>query len=383
MLFRQKLRNFSQGSTPPSPVAHFFGMLLSGALGLSILALWISAASVYVDPRIFKWAALLGLLFPLFLLGTFILWIIGLLFVPRKTWLLGLLGLLFCSGSIRNYVAIHPFSETQETTAQPNKIKVLSYNTLYFGRMLEQQDELVRYLINQQADIICFQEGELFPDKVKKFRKQFARTSTPYYSCNDNTGECVGIISAYPIMKEKLISSFPGNAVMAYHLQHPRGEFIVVNCHFRSNQLTTSNLNGYSNLIHGKSSSEQASDPNIARTLASKIANAAIERAKMVDDVEEYLAQYKELPVILCGDFNDTPISYTRQRVARMGLTDAFREAGHGFGFSFRRSAIRVRIDHIFCSPTFQPVQAKIDETATYSDHQPISATLLWRNDSK
>ena len=126
MLFRQKLRNFSQGSTPPSPVAHFFGMLLSGALGLSILALWISAASVYVDPRIFKWAALLGLLFPLFLLGTFILWIIGLLFVPRKTWLLGLLGLLFCSGSIRNYVAIHPFSETQETTAQPNKIKVHS-----------------------------------------------------------------------------------------------------------------------------------------------------------------------------------------------------------------------------------------------------------------
>ena len=66
-----------------------------------------------------------------------------------------------------------------------------------------------------------------------------------------------------------------------------------------------------------------------------------------------------------------------------MGLTDAFREAGHGFGFSFRRSAIRVRIDHIFCSPTFQPIQAKIDETATYSDHQPISATLLWRNDSK
>lgn len=383
MLFPQKLRNFNQGSTPPSPMARFVGMLLSGALGLSILALWISAASVYVDPRIFKWAALLGLLFPVFLFGTLILWILGLLFAPRKTWLLGLLGFLFCSGSIRNYVAIHPFSSEQETTAQPNKVKVISYNSLYFGRLLEQQDELVRYLINQHADIICFQEGELQYDNLISLRKQFARTPTPYYSCNDSTGECVGIISAYPIMKEKLVSSCPGNAVMAYHLQHPRGELLVINCHFRSNQLTKNNLEEYSNLIHGNSSKDQSSEPNIARTLASKIAHAAIERAKMVDDVDDYLAQYKDLPVILCGDFNDTPISYTRQRVARMGLTDAFREAGHGFGFSFSQSAIRVRIDHIFCSSAFEPLYTKVDETATYSDHQPISTTLVWKNEEK
>ena len=61
----------------------------------------------------------------------------------------------------------------------------------------------------------------------------------------------------------------------------------------------------------------------------------------MVDAVEDYLAQHKDKPVILCGDFNDTPISYTRHRVASLGLTDAFREAGQGFGFSFRRNAIR------------------------------------------
>ena len=83
---RQKLW---KESPTPSPVARFFGMLISGALGISILGLWISAVSVYIDPRLFKWVALLGLAFPVFLFGTLFFWVIGLLFVPRKTFLLG------------------------------------------------------------------------------------------------------------------------------------------------------------------------------------------------------------------------------------------------------------------------------------------------------
>lgn len=135
--------------------------------------------------------------------------------------------------------------------------------------------------------------------------------------------------------------------------------------------------------MHGKSKENKRSQWNNTKTLFSKIAHSATERSEMVDAVEDYLAQHKDKPVILCGDFNDTPISYTRHRVASLGLTDAFRKAGQGFGFSFRRNAIRVRIDHIFCSKDFEPIQAKVDEEAPYSDHQPISATFVWKNEKK
>ena len=383
MPFFSKSQNSRKDASSPSPMAHIFGMLLSGALGISILGLWISAASVYIDPRIFKWVGVVGLAFPIFLFGTLFLWIIGLLFVPRKTWLLGLIGLGVCAQHIYTYCPIHPFIDNETTIATANQIKVVSYNTFFFGRGMEQQDELVRYLIDQHADIICFQEGEANPDNLKNIESRFAPTPTHYISYEGTQEEVIGIISAYPILEQKLIIAYPGNAIYGYRLQHPRGELIVVNCHFRSNLLSGPTLEGYTNMMHGKSKEDKRSQWNNTKTLFSKIAHSAMERSEMVDAVEDYLAQHKDKPVILCGDFNDTPISYTRHRVASLGLTDAFREAGQGFGFSFRRNAIRVRIDHIFCSKDFEPIQAKVDEEAPHSDHQPISATLVWKNEKK
>ena len=145
MQLQSKLQKLWKESPTQSPVARFFGMLISGALGISILGLWISAVSVYIDPRLFKWVALLGLAFPVFLFGTLFFWVIGLLFVPRKTWLLGLVGLGVCAQRIYTYCPIHPFIDNETTTATANQIKVVSYNSYFFGRGLNQQDELIRY----------------------------------------------------------------------------------------------------------------------------------------------------------------------------------------------------------------------------------------------
>lgn len=379
MHLRTQLRNFWYGGAPQHPVARSFAMLLAGALGLSILGLWISAASVYIDPKLFRWAALCGLAFPIFLLGSVGLWLLCLLFAARRTWIMGLFGILLCAQPIFTYFPFHPFVDNDSITADPDQIRVVSYNTLFFGREMDQQDELMRYLINTRANIICFQEGEVIPQNIEKIKKRFAETSTPYVEYNADHDEAVGIISAYPILEQKVLSYFPGNAVVAYRLQHPRGEILVVNCHFRSNLLSGSTLKGYTNMMHGKSEQEEGSAWQNTKQLVSKISHSAQDRATMVADVEQYLQEHSHLPIILCGDFNDSPISFTRYRIASFGLTDAFRTAGHGAGFTYRRNAIRVRIDHIFCSRDFQPIQAKIDATAPYSDHQPISATLLWR----
>ena len=123
--------------------------------------------------------------------------------MPRKTWLLGLIGLGVCAQHIYTYCPIHPFIDNETTTAATNQIKVVSYNTFFFGRGMEQQDELVRYLIDQHADIICFQEGEANPDNLKKIESRFAPTPTHYISYEGTQEEVVGIISAYPILETK------------------------------------------------------------------------------------------------------------------------------------------------------------------------------------
>ena len=107
--------------------------------------------------------------------------------------------------------------------------------------------------------------------------------------------------------------------------------------------------------------------------------DAAVARAAQADAVAGFVRANARRPLILCGDFNDTPVSYTRCRIARAGLTDAYEARGTGIGRSFYRDAIYVRIDHIFCSGHFRPVSCHTDPGFTVADHCPVFAVLARR----
>ena len=78
---------------------------------------------------------------------------------------------------------------------------------------------------------------------------------------------------------------------------------------------------------------------------------------------------------IVCGDFNDTPISYAHHLFCRR-MTDAYRATANGIGRTFNRNAMYVRIDHIFCSEEWKPYACTVDRAAEASDHYPISCYL-------
>ena len=73
----------------------------------------------------------------------------------------------------------------------------------------------------------------------------------------------------------------------------------------------------------------------------------------------------------MCGDFNDTPVSYAHHTIASAGLTDAYAATGRGPGRSFNRAAIFVRIDHILMASRLRPYTCRIDNTFRHSDHYP------------
>lgn len=60
---------------------------------------------------------------------------------------------------------------------------------------------------------------------------------------------------------------------------------------------------------------------------------AAVREIRAVIDSTHY-------PVIVAGDFNDTPSSYTYRRL-KGDMTDGFRAVGNGFGGTFRLSGRR------------------------------------------
>ena len=106
-----------------------------------------------------------------------------------------------------------------------------------------------------------------------------------------------------------------------------------------------------------------------------KLKKAFVLRAGQVDILADHLASCR-YPVILCGDFNDTPSSYTYRRLTKK-LNDTYIEQGKGlFGATYGGRLPSFRIDYILHTGTF-----RADDYYKYpvdlSDHFPITATLV------
>ena len=77
-------------------------------------------------------------------------------------------------------------------------------------------------------------------------------------------------------------------------------------------------------------------------------------------------------PLIVCGDFNDVPQSYTYSKISQ-NLTDMLLEGNLGYNYTYYKHGMFVRIDNILCSNEILPVNSAI-LTKDYSDHKPVTA---------
>lgn len=75
-------------------------------------------------------------------------------------------------------------------------------------------------------------------------------------------------------------------------------------------------------------------------------------------------------PVLVCGDFNDIPSSYTYKTI-RKSLTDSFWTAGSGYQYTFRYLFKMLRIDYIFHSKDFTTVNS-YSPYQHFSDHNMV-----------
>ena len=108
-----------------------------------------------------------------------------------------------------------------------------------------------------------------------------------------------------------------------------------------------------------------------ARILIGKLAEASAIRASQADSIAKLVAGFRGGGVIVCGDFNDSPLSYAH-RVIGKELDDAFVQSGNGFGISYNQNHFYFRIDHILLSKNLESYQCTVDKTIKSSDHYPI-----------
>ncbi|MBM6992310.1 MAG: endonuclease/exonuclease/phosphatase family protein [Prevotella sp.] len=351
--------------------------MIAGANIATIIIMLAVGYSDRLNPVSFPLLCNAGLTFPIFLIINFGFLVFWLIFKMRGA-LIPFLGFLICYVPIRKYC---PMNISHEPPA--GAIKILSYNVWYFAGWEDQPGEpnpILEYIKDQNADIVCLQESatnEVGQNKIDSILN-------PIYQYRDTAqrskGDCISIFSKYPILsKEHIDYESKGNISAAFKLMIDGTEVLVINNHLESTGLSADDKHQFKTMLKGDMKVDTAE--MTSKLLIRKLAKATVTRAPEAEAVARYMAYHRNMPIIVCGDFNDSPISYAHRTIGK-DLTDCYIETAFGPGISYHHNGFYVRIDNIMCSSDFEPYACRVDNSIKASDHYPIMCWLKKRSKS-
>lgn len=350
--------------------------LIAGANIATILLMLLAGYSDRLNPEQHPILSVLGMTFPVFLLVNLLFLFLWLTIKWKKAWI-PIAGFAAAYVPITLFMPVNMRQEVPEGT-----IKLISYNVCTYGGNYKYEngfETVFSYLERQKADIVCLQEDV---DSWRryvfiKYAKIYPYNDTTMLHNNAFTYNCVGIHTRFPIIrKERIWYPSNTNGSVAYYLNTGKDTLLVINNHLEGTHLSESERNNYKRMLRGKMERDTAKAESMF--LIEKLGNNNAKRAVQADIVHRYIEEHRQYPTIVCGDFNDTPISYARRTIAQ-GLTDCFQTTGRGLGLSYNQKGFYFRIDHILCSPDLQPYNCQVDDEMDASDHYPIICHLKMR----
>ncbi|MDE7377745.1 MAG: endonuclease/exonuclease/phosphatase family protein [Paraprevotella sp.] len=347
---------------------------IAGANIVTVLFLLLCAYSPWVNPVEWPRMSLWGLLFPLFLTAVLLFLLFWLVFHIRYVWI-SLAGLILCYPSLRAYCPVNWPSQ-----APADAIKILTFNVHGFNNQQigTRGDSLVLdYLIRSEAHIIALQEA-VTGGHLPQEELDAAFTRKGYHSLrieNENKQREI-CYSKFPILSaERIRYHSATNGSVAYRLLYEGDTVLFVNNHFESYKLTPDDREQYKDMLKEP---ERKKIDKEARRLIVKMAKVSAIRAPEVDSVVNYIRNSGCSSAIVCGDFNDSPVSYACHRLAS-SLTSAFEQSGNGLGVSYNQKGFYVRIDHILFSDDWTSYATRVDKSIGTSDHYPLFTHLYRR----
>lgn len=342
-------------------------MLIAAAL------LVLSYVSAFVNPARAWYLMLPGLFFfPLAMLNLFLL----LWAVMRRSRaflipMVALLPTLFFVGRYFRTGGDRDLKGEDEGT-----VRIVSYNVGRFaslkdgsGKSLrgECEDSVYSFLKGTGADIICLQE--YYADDVETLRSRLSSRFNGYdfdfYVYTGRSG-CFGnvILSRFPILGQGVIKfEHSSNLALYTDIRAYGREFRLYNCHFESYNIS------FPGIVKGLIGRKDG----ILKETERKMRHSLSLRPRQVDKVLEHISGCRS-GTILCGDFNDNPMSYTYQRLIR-GHRDTFCEAGKGFGATYSVLWPVLRIDYVFIPKEFRAL-THASPRIGLSDHYPVISEI-------
>ena len=341
-----------------------FSLIFSGSLLISYLA-------AHINPENFWLPAFWGLAYP-YLLASNILFVIYWMLRRKWSFLIPLTAILIGYQSFGNFIQIRI---NRDAEPKENSFQVLSYNIRSFDIYKWTNDpktpkNILHFSKNSKADIVCFQEfrstekGLLSMYNIKK------ELGTKH-AIKSKKGTDVAIFSKYPITHQGEISFEKGNfgsAIFA-DLKIGKKTLRVYNLHLESNRFVRKNYK----FINKKEFKGDEQELDELRDISFRLRYAFIRRAKQAQIVRSHIDKSPH-PTLVCGDFNDTPQSFTYSTL-RDDFKDCFKEKGSGISTTYSGDFPSFRIDYILHDKNI--ICNKYSRIKKeYSDHFPILSEL-------
>lgn len=345
---------------------------------LNSLALIGAYLGTHINPNAFVYFSFLGLSYPIWLtiaIGFMLFW----LFFKKRNALISLVTILIGFSHLLHFFA---FNFTSADLGK--RVKVVSYNVHIFNlydldNRVARRNEIFDFLKKEDAGIYCFQEfyhqnGQsnfVTKDSMVKLLKTDYDHERYTHELTNKRYFGVATFSKFPIVNKGEIAfdNDPNNFCIYSDIETDLGIIRVFNAHigsirFQDDDYRFFNENAPEDLYRNNEVGQR-----ILRRLKVGFEKRAPQAEKIAAEIEK-----SPYPVILCGDLNDTPVSYCYRQFNRL-LNDAFVESGNGIGTTYIGEVPSNRIDYIFYSADFESNNFQTHDI-NCSDHKPISCEI-------
>ncbi len=328
--------------------------------------------SPFVSPSTFWPMAFLGLTFPWLLLLN-LLFCLFWMFRKKRYFIFSLITIALGWGHVRSFIGVGTHNLRQ---APQGSIKVTSFNAhsivprSSINREKDKAYQAFSALIaSEGSHVYCFQEVPGFQRAIKQGKELTTDPIPAELKIIQEKGG-IGMLTKLPVADHSYeYFDYETNGYQWADLELPKGGIVrVINIHLQSN-----GISDMTEEVRAKGTIRDKKTWKSIRGILGKFKRAAQKRATQAEIIAGVIRQSPH-PVVVCGDFNDVPLSYT-YRVISEGLQDTFKEKGVGLATTYAGHLPALRIDYILVAPAFD-ILSFYTGRRNFSDHKPVSTII-------
>ena len=252
----------------------------------------------------------------------------------------------------------------------------MTYNSFGLPGADNKANRTITEILKYDADFVCMQEApkiDQFKHRIGEEQLNLLEKRYPYMG-DSNAAMC--FLSKHPVNTIRTHKDKKYFAFCVYETQVFGQQAYIFNIHLESIGLTASDKELYMDLT---SVNKEKTLRGVRSRLMTKLSNAFKNRAgqaEMIRGIIDSLQTVnKEARIFVCGDFNDTPYSYSYLTIKK-GFNDAYADAGIGPTFTYNANRLYFHIDHILYEDDDIEAVSTRRGNSRSSDHYPLVSTF-------